>query len=188
MVNKYFMYEKAHGAHGFRDKHVRLANGMRDLVASGIIGIAGIGPAGPRPTLHIGGVHISISSEFDLDMSSVLPVFANLPAEFDAIHGVGGMAPNAPWPDTNIVPACDMLMFLCRRVVIGRLDRGNVLTDFRNGLMQLVGAMAERQGVYDVDCHEAEGTPTAADFHIRQARQEAREEERGRNRADVGAG
>ena len=79
MVNKYFMYEKAHGAHGSRDKQVRLANGMRDLVASGIIGIAGIGPAGPRPTLHIGGVHISISSEFDLDMSSVLPVFANLP-------------------------------------------------------------------------------------------------------------
>ena len=80
MVGRYFMYEKARGAHGFQDKQVRLVNGMRDLVSTSRRGIAAIGPAGPRPTLHIGGVNISISSEFDLDMSSVLPVFAKLPA------------------------------------------------------------------------------------------------------------
>ena len=145
MVGRYFMYEKARGAHGSQDKQVRLVNGMRDFVSTSRRGIAGIGPAGPRPTLHIGGVNISISSEFDLDMSSVLPVFANLPASFDAVHAAGGLGPAGHWPSTNIVPAFDMLMFLCRRVALGRLDLGNVLKDFRNGLMQLVGAKAERQ-------------------------------------------
>ena len=72
MINKCFAYAKANGAHGSRDKQARLLMITSDLFSARRRGVAGIG-AESMPTLHIGGVELMITSDFDLDMASVLP-------------------------------------------------------------------------------------------------------------------
>ena len=144
LAEKAERYTKAHGASGSRPKLDRILNCISDLFNAAARGIDGCGSAA-APSLHVAGVDIPMTSNFEMDTTPMLPAFPALEAEWNMIFDIGGLAPSSAFPVSGVVPAVDAFKFLVRRCMALNDPRpGEPLCDLRNGICFIAGSMAER--------------------------------------------
>ena len=166
-------FQKAHGAHGSEEKQAKIVAPLVDLYSAIHRGWKSCGEH--TPTILIRGIAIPTTPNFDMDLSSVLPVFPTVVQDYNLVMGVGGLAPRRAMCEVARASALDVYVFLCRRCIAG-VEPGSPLIEWRDAMTNIFGAMAERDAVAclttqkDRRAHQVDPTPIFRKKGVRRAR------------------
>ena len=143
LTEKIFLYEKAHGSHGSGAKMRRIRTLLQEWFSTAG-DVCRRMPASAAPRMAIDGVEIAfVADTFAVDLAPVIAAYPPLPNEWVHMHRHGKC--DAPWPRVR-APVLDVYWWLCRRIGLMPEDQraGSPLTQFRNGIVGIVGALLEQ--------------------------------------------